>query len=128
MRTLFFFLFILIGLSARSAQILIPMDDNQKNHLKAYGIAYWVLQNGIEMQWLLNYRGGSFMVQYAREIENECKIRGVSYETIPDGESVRILNEIADPEVNMDAVKLEMALPDRAYTALDCVLPEVLPV
>jgi len=94
---------------AKAAYILIPMDHSQKNHLKAYGIAYWVIKNDIEVEWLLNYRGGSFMCQAAKDIESECTIRGVSYELIADVRSVAILQEISNPEVNMDVVKLEKA-------------------
>ncbi len=85
------------------------MDDVQKNHLKAYGIAYWTLQNDIEISWLLNYRGGSFIVQYHKEIEDECKIRGVSYETIADFQASQIFAEIARPDINMDRIKLQKA-------------------
>ena len=104
-----FLLFLIAGMQVNASMLVIPMDDGQKNHLKAYGIAYWTLQNGVEVKWLLNYRGGSFMVQNAKEIENECIIRGVSYEIIADAQGSVILNEIARPEVNMDAVKLEKA-------------------
>ena len=83
------------------------MDETQKNHLKAYGITYWILKNGNTAQWLLNYRGGSFMFQYSADYEKECNIRGVSYEVIADAKANAILAEIADPEANMDAVKLE---------------------
>jgi len=83
------------------------MDDSQQNHLKAYGIAYWVLQGGGEVDWLLNYRGGSFSCLYAKTIENELKIRGVSYEIMPDASYNKILLDIADPEENMDVIKLE---------------------
>ncbi|MBL0052816.1 MAG: asparagine synthetase B [Bacteroidetes bacterium] len=100
---------IIIAIPLRASQILIPMDESQSNHLKAYGIAYWVLNNNVEVQWLLNYRGGSFMVQNAALIENECKIRGVSYLVIADGQASAILTEIADPAINMDVVKLEKA-------------------
>ncbi len=103
------FLFILITLFARAASILIPMDEDQKNHLKAYGITFWVLKNGLEADWLLNYRGGSFLMQYSQSIENECKIRGVSYEVLADAKVNTILNEITDPSVNMELVKLEKA-------------------
>lgn len=96
-------------LCSKASYILIPMDENQKNHLKAYGIAYWTLQNGITIQWLLNYRGGSFLVQNHTEIGTECSIRGVSFETIADVQATEILNYISQPEVNMDAVKLEKA-------------------
>ncbi|GAB4286409.1 MAG: hypothetical protein Kow0068_11990 [Marinilabiliales bacterium] len=85
------------------------MDETQKDHLKAYGIAYWTLQNGVEVKWLLNYRGGSFMMQAVKEIENECIIRGVSYEIIADVQANNIINEISKPEVNMDVIKLEKA-------------------
>jgi hypothetical protein len=92
-----------------AAYILIPMDETQKNHLKAYGIAYWVLQREVEVDWLLNYRGGSFMCEYYDEVEKECSIRGVSYQIIADAQYNAILLEIADPQVNQDAVKLHKA-------------------
>lgn len=90
-------------------QILIPMDETQRNHLKAYGIAYWVLKQDFEIYWLLNYRGGSFLLPGNKAIVNECNIRGVSYESISDAQANSILAEIAQPEVNMDAMKLEKA-------------------
>ncbi|RLD60299.1 MAG: asparagine synthetase B, partial [Bacteroidetes bacterium] len=85
------------------------MDETQKNHMKAYGIAYWELTQDVEVTWLLNYKGGSFMSKYHEIIEQECIIRGVSYTIIADAQSTAILSEIADPEVNMDAVKLQKA-------------------
>lgn len=85
------------------------MDDSQANHLKAYGVAFWVLENGVEVEWLLNYRGGSFLMPNIGEIENECVIRGVSYQVIADVQAAQILAEIADPEVNMERVKLEVS-------------------
>ena len=97
-------LIIISGIQA--AYLLIPMDETQKNHLKSYGIAFWVLQQEVEVDWLLNYRGGSFMCKYHEIIEQECIIRGVSYQIIADAQSTSILMEIADPEANMDAVKL----------------------
>ena len=96
-------------INVQSASLLIPMDNVQKNHLKAYGIAYWVLQKQVDISWLLNYRGGSFMCAYIKEIENECRIRGVTCEIIADGQANAILEEIASPEINMDAVKLQKA-------------------
>jgi hypothetical protein len=101
--------FLITALSLKASYILIPMDESQKNHLKAYGIAYWILKNDGEVQWLLNYRGGSFLFKDAKEFQNECVIRGVSYEVIADVQENAILREIANPEVNMDAVKLEKA-------------------
>ncbi len=102
--TLLILLFVSV---CRAASILIPMDEEQKNHLKAYGITYWGLKNGLETDWLLNYRGGSFLIKYSQTMESECKIRGVSYEVIADAKVTVILNEINDPSVNMDMVKLE---------------------
>jgi len=98
-----------ISLNSNAAYLLIPMDDTQKNHLKAYGIAYWVLTHDVEIYWLLNYRGGSYMFQHNKTFENECIIRGVSYQVIADVQSSAILREIADPQVNMDAIKLHKA-------------------
>uniref|UniRef100_UPI0037BF9C51 asparagine synthetase B n=1 Tax=Daejeonella sp. TaxID=2805397 RepID=UPI0037BF9C51 len=104
--TLLFTFFLSI---CNAASILIPMDEEQKNHLKAYGITYWALKNGAETDWLLNYRGGSFLIKYSQAMESECKIRGISYEVLSDGKVNIILNEITDPSVNMDIVKLEKA-------------------
>jgi hypothetical protein len=102
--------FVLMGLVSRANQILIPMDaNNQENHLKAYGLAYWVLDKQIHMYWLLNYRGGSFLIPHASDIEKECIIRGISYDVIGEGEASAILAEIASPAKNMEAVKLEIA-------------------
>ncbi|MEI7983541.1 MAG: asparagine synthetase B [Bacteroidota bacterium] len=85
------------------------MDETQKNHLKAYGIAYWVLKKEIEVDWLLNYRGGSFIFQYAKQLEEECTIRGVSFQVIADVQASAIFLEIANPQVNMEQVKLHKA-------------------
>lgn len=83
------------------------MDEDQKNHLKAYGLAYWSIKNQADVNWLLNYRGGSFLIKYAKSVEDECKIRGVSYEILADGKVNTVLNEINLPDVNMEMVKLE---------------------
>jgi len=117
MKRIFFCLFILFfGQMAMASKILIPMDQSQKNHLKAYGIAYWVLQNEIEIEWLLNYRGGSFLVANFGDISKECNIRGVSFQVIADIQAQSIYSEIADPEVNMERVKLEVAPKIAVYT------------
>ena len=100
---------ITIGGKSIASYIVIPMDANQKNHLKAYGISYWSLSNNLEIWWLLNYKGGSFMMKYAKPLESECVIRGVSYEIIADAQSSVLLQEIANPEVNQESVKLEKA-------------------
>lgn len=108
-----------IGLPLKSASLLIPMDKNQQNHLKAYGIAYWILKQDVEIHWLLNYRGGSFLVKHLKPIEDECVIRGVSYQLIADAQAGAILQEIASPEANMDAVKLEKAPRVAVYSPKD---------
>ena len=100
-------LFILLSSLAKASSILIFMDEGQKNHLKAYGIAYWSIKQQGEVDWLLNYRGGSFLIKYAKNVEDECKIRGISYEVLADGKVNAILNEINNPDVNMEMVKLE---------------------
>ncbi|MDR1006349.1 MAG: asparagine synthetase B [Bacteroidales bacterium] len=108
MKRFFVFVVILCAFTFRTfaSHILLPMDDNQKNHLKAYGIAYAALQNNIEVDWLLNYRGGSFIMIYNSAIEKFCKLKGVSYEVVADVQKDNIYSQIADPEINMDVVKL----------------------
>jgi len=85
------------------------MDDSQKNHLKAYGIAYFALEQDMEVSWLLNYEGGSFMMKYTDVVESEIIIRGVTYQIIADLQASSIITEISDPELNMDEVKLQKA-------------------
>ena len=99
----------LLSFSAQANYILVPMDEGQSNHLKAYGITYWVLQESGEAEWLLNYRGGSFLFDYALSLENELVIRGVSYEVISDAVALNRKREIADPEANMDVIELKTA-------------------
>ncbi|MCL2246007.1 MAG: asparagine synthetase B [Lentimicrobiaceae bacterium] len=89
-----------------AAYLFIPMDMSQKNHLKAYGIAYFAIAKQVDVSWLLNYRGGSFMCVFTPSIEDECIIRGVSYQVIADVQAAAILNEIAATESNMDEIKL----------------------
>jgi hypothetical protein len=101
-------LLILLGfcLQGSATKLLVPMDEVQKDHLKAYGIAYWVLNQGGEADWLLNYRGGSFLFDHSQNLERECLIRGITIEIIPDVKARQIQNEIANPESNMESVKL----------------------
>ncbi len=99
-------LLLILTHSLGAVQIIIPMDASQKNHLKAYGIAFWMLQKQREIQWLLNYNGGSFMFDYAKDVELECKIRGVNYEVISEGAANAIITQIQDPSVNMNTIKL----------------------
>jgi hypothetical protein len=83
--------------------------EGQKSHLKAYGITYWALNKQQDVKWLLNYRGGSFLIPFVDSIEKECLIRGVSYELLSNQKVESILNEIKSPSKNMDAVILEKA-------------------
>jgi len=105
-----------IAFQAQASYIMLPMDLEQKNHLKAYGITFWVLELNVEAWWLLNYRGGSFAFPHTTAFEKECLTRGVSYEVIPDGAFNNILGEIAQAEVNMSAMKLEKAPKVAVYT------------
>ncbi|MEM9649923.1 MAG: asparagine synthetase B [Bacteroidota bacterium] len=90
--------------------MLIPMDaEGQENHLKAYGITYWVLGKQQKVQWLLNYRGGSFLLPDGETIRKECQIRGVSFEVLSDAQAEQILDEISSPSQNQEAVILEKA-------------------
>lgn len=101
---------LLFGWSANASYILIPMDEEtQKEHLKAYGITYWTLEKNAKVKWLLNYRGGSFLIPDSEEIRRECQIRGVSFEILSDSKTEQILTEIASPSQNMEAVVLEKA-------------------
>lgn len=106
----FYIFFLLLSFSVKANFLLLPMDEvAQKNHLKAYGITYWALDKQYKASWLLNYRGGSFLLPDAPEIRKECQIRGVSFEVISDGEMQSILEEISSPSQNMETVVLEKA-------------------
>jgi hypothetical protein len=110
LKKLFFSLFLLLSFSVKANFILLPMDEtSQKNHLKAYGITYWALDKKYKASWLLNYRGGSFLLPDASEIRKECQIRGVSFEVLSDAEADAMLAEIASPSQNMETVVLEKA-------------------
>jgi hypothetical protein len=93
--------------------------ESQKNHLKAYGITFWVLTKGQKVQWLLNYRGGSFLLPDGEVIRKECQIRGVSYETISDQQAEEILDGIGSPSQNQEAVILEKAPRIAVYSPKD---------
>ncbi len=101
------FLCLQLTFGLEAAYLLIPMDETQTNHLKAYGITYWLLQKEVGVDWLLNYRGGSFMVKYSQSIENELIVRNVSYEVISDGAYIQIVEMISSPSMNTDIMKLE---------------------
>ena len=116
-KTSLYLLFLLCSFAAKAGFILIPMDETtQQNHLKAYGITYWALEKQYKVSWLLNYRGGSFLLPDAPEIRKECQIRGVSFEPISDAETNSILAEISSPSQNMEAVVLERTPKIAVYT------------
>jgi len=113
----FIFLFFLISIPSWASFILLPMDESsQQNHLKAYGITYWSLDKQFKVSWLLNYRGGSFLLPDAPEIRKECQIRGVSFELLSDSQANSILDEISAPSQNMETVVLEKAPKIAVYT------------
>ncbi len=110
MLRLLLLIFLFLSLPIRASYILIPMDaEGQAEHLKAYGITYWTLEKQLKAKWLLNYRGGSFLLPDTEEIQKECQIRGVSFEVISDAKAAEILELIASPSQNMEAVVLEKA-------------------
>ncbi len=114
LRILLLLLLSTTGLQA--SYLLVHMDETQKEHLKAYGITYWTLENEVETWWLLNYRGGSFAISYISDIEKECKTRGVSYSVISDGEFNSILAQINQPDQNQEAIQLNKAPKIAVYT------------
>lgn len=106
-----------MSISCFASYILIPMDsEGQKNHLKAYGITFWTLEKQQKVKWLLNYRGGSFLLPDFEEVQRECQIRGVSFEVISDSKAEQILELINSPSQNMEAVVLEKAPKIAVYT------------
>ena len=113
----FLLIFLLCGFMGSAQYILVPMDhESQTDHLKAYGVSYWVLSKGTKVKWLLNYRGGSFLMPNVEEIKNELIIRGVSYEELSDSEASNILELISSPSQNMQEVLLEKAPKIAVYT------------
>lgn len=92
------------------------MDDTQTNHLKSYGVAFWLLENEVVIEWLLNYRGGSFLIPHLKSAEEELILRGVKYEILADGQVNSIKNQIGNPETNMEVVQLEKVPKIAVYT------------
>ena len=90
-----------------SQDLLIPMDTRQTDHLKAYGVAYWLLQGGTDVDWLLNYRGGSFLLYSFPQLEQELRIRGVYFEKLSGAQTTQILAEVSSESSNMDVIRLE---------------------
>ncbi|WP_200799187.1 asparagine synthetase B [Tenacibaculum agarivorans] len=112
--------FTFLAKSAWASFVYLPMShDNQKAHLKAYGIVYYGLQNGLKAKWLLNYDGGAFLIENNDAVVNECKVRGVSYQVISDAKAQLILEEISSPSMNQEAVTLEKAPKIAVYSPKD---------
>lgn len=105
-----------LSYTVQASYIFIPMNSEQKNHLKAYGIMYSVLDQGVTGWWLLNYEGGSFAFPYAKEFERECVARNVSFRIISDAEFMHIREKIGNPDINEEAIKLEVAPKIAVYT------------
>lgn len=117
LKKIYILFLLVVSFGAKASMILIPMDEStQQNHLKAYGITYWALDRSYKANWLLNYRGGSFLLPDADEIRRECQIRGVSFEVVSDSEANGILDEISSPSQNMENVVLEKAPKIAVYT------------
>ncbi len=102
-------LMLLAGLppSANAQDILVPMDGVQTDHLKAYGVTYWALERSIQVDWLLNYRGGSFLMLYDEQLEEELRVRGVRYELLTGAGSAAIVSEVESEEGNTSIIRLE---------------------
>jgi len=102
---------------AQASKLFIPMDaEGQANHLKAYGIAYAAMQANMTVDWLLNYKGGSFAMDDAESIVRLCKLRGVTYEILGEAEYTAVITEVANPDFNGDIIKLEKAPKIAVYT------------
>ena len=95
------------GIALGQAKLLIPMDLKQTDHIKAYGVAFWVLQHSGSVDWLLNYRGGSFMLDFSDVVARECRVRAVSFEPASASEASSIYAEVQREDNNMDVVRLE---------------------
>ncbi len=119
-KTVLLLLFMSVSNSFWASFIYLPMShDNQKNHLKAYGIVYYSLKMGLKSKWLLNYDGGAFIIESQNIVEKECKIRGVSYYIISNAKCELILQNISSPSSNQEAVILEKAPKIAVYSPKD---------
>jgi len=101
--------FLIVTTGFSQSKILIKMDLNQTDHLKAYGITFRALTKGYKADWLLNYQGGSFLLDYSDELAAECRVNAVSFETITLSQATEIYSFVQSEENNMDVVRLEKA-------------------
>jgi hypothetical protein len=102
---------------AHAQRLLIPMDDGQSNHLKAYGLTYSAIKAGLQAEWLLNYRGGAFLLPDAPELRRRAGLDGISVEPVSDGQLGAIRREMAGG--NMESVPLEKAPKIAVYSPPD---------
>lgn len=113
-KTLVCTLLLFLALPAAGERLLVPMDLEQRDHLKAYGLAFWTLERGIAVEWLLNYRGGAFMLDYHAAVKREAQIRGVDAVVVSEAQAARIYAEM--DAGNMEVVRLEKAPKIAVYT------------
>jgi len=116
LKKILLFIFLISACYGRASFILLPMDESTQQNLKAYGVTFWCLTKDYKASWLLNYRGGSFLLPDVQEIRKECQIRGVSFEILSNDEEEDIVNQIASPSQNMETVVLEKAPKIAVYT------------
>lgn len=109
MQRLAFILLVALSQVVYGTSLLIPMDGAQTNHLKAYGMAYLALKKDAPVDWLLNYRGGSFMIAWDAWLERECVVRGIFFEKMSTLQMNTLLAQVSNPSVNMDVVRLDKA-------------------
>ncbi len=108
-KIIFALVFLFCSILPAQAKILIFMDLEQTDHLKAYGITFHALQKEVKADWLLNFRGGSFLIDYSNEIANECRLENVSFSSLSLSEAAQIYSEVQSEENNMDVIRLEKA-------------------
>lgn len=108
-KILLLFTFVACGIAGRAAYILLPMDESQTNHLRAYGIAWNVLDHKTDVQWLLNYKGGSYLFEYSKEDEQACLEKGVLFQTLPDAQAKSILRDVKKGQNNTAVVEMQRA-------------------
>jgi len=110
-KILFLLLVLILPVSFSNSQskILIFMDLKQTDHLKAYGITFHALEKGYKADWLLNYRGGSFLLDYSDNIALECRVENVSFETVSSPQAAEIYSNVQSEDNNMDVIRLEKA-------------------
>ena len=106
--------FVAWPMAGAAQSLLVPMDRIQENHLKAYGLTYWALEQYGEAEWLLNYRGGSFLLPDMEGLRRQASLRGITIEPVSGADIAGIRAVIADS--NMETVILEKAPKVAIYT------------